>query len=177
MQASGSSNHVSNASYSNLWRAADLVIIGDATYSQNMRERKELSDHHMTVDCEVRDTTFRVCFVLKGTTNREELILRHYAVPDGMKPFCLFGPHLAEFRIPKEAGGFGSGVAPVAPPIPQYMLFLKKTEGRHYLPVSGQRYSADSVRDIYGYFNKPRGKRTQHQNPDPSPAAVAPDEA
>jgi hypothetical protein len=156
------SNRVSYVYYSNLWAHADLVIIGRATAARDTGERVEMKDPHHVVSCEKWETTFDVRLVLKGSPPGEHVTLVHFRRPKNSKPFCWLGPKLAQFELPPErAQGDFLAIGPVRP---EYMLFLTKGKNGHWAPVSGQRNSDFSVREVYGLLNKPKREKTQPEN-------------
>ena len=149
------------AGYSNLWHHADLVIIGLATYTRDTGERREMASHDHSIVCEEVETSFRVRLVMKGTNDVREIDVRHFRVPKGQEGFCFFGPKLARFMLPREDVAGGGFAPPPGPPVPEYLLFLKGTEGRHYVPVSGQEWADYSLREVYGFWSKPTLRKTQ----------------
>ena len=161
--AAAESNRVSYVYYSNLWNHADLVIIGRATSTSATGERREMKDPHHTVTCEEVETIFRVRLVLKGTSQTEDIRLRHYRVPEGQKGFCFFGPKLAQFELPPKPTSASDFVA-LGPAIPEYLLFLRSTEDGHFVPVSGQENSDFSLREVYGLLNRPKRERPNQTN-------------
>ena len=145
---------VQYVAYSNLWEDAELVVVAEPERGRDTGQRLKMNDPHGAVNCERWETTFNVRFALKGDFAGKELRLIHYQQPDGAKPFCIHGPGLAEFEIPvfeDPDDPFEMGT-----PVPEYLLFLKKGSGDTYEPVSGQRHSNLSVRDLYSAWNRPQ---------------------
>lgn len=95
-----------------------------------------------------RVSTFEVRVGLKGKVN-PEVELAHFALPDGAA--TIDGPRLLKFAEPgswtRSEGGGGDRAVTVRP-APEYLLFLKRSAGGRYEPVTDQFDAADSVREV-----------------------------
>jgi hypothetical protein len=136
-------HRVSYARYTNLWQSADLVVIAKAVSSWRTNKTKVFIDGTREIVGDEIVTRFKVRLILRGYHDEDTLLLIHYRVKPGTQGFRTYAPRFAKFELPPEgASDF------ISDDLPEYMLFLKRSSNGLYTPVSGQKESALSVRDV-----------------------------
>jgi len=136
------------------WRYSDLVAGADAVVIATAVSTVEIADQQLPdelrgladyVQCVA--TTFQIEGIVKGELSKDRLVLVHYQCkPAKWEENKLLGivngPSLVRFETGKELPS-GEEVRG-----PAYLLFLKTTKDRRFVPVSGQEDPAFSIRRI-----------------------------
>lgn len=133
-------------SYDRLFAEADLVVIASAQGTVDSDDKP--ADNLFAAGLVGQRTTFAVDATIKGTSTQDPITVRHFKTKEGRFPNN--GPLLVTFRTKglSIAGGHARRYQ-VELGAPQYLLFLKRTDGGHYRPLSGQIDPILSVKEIY----------------------------
>lgn len=133
-------------SYDRLFKEADVIVIASAQGTVASDDKP--SADRWTESLTGQRTTFSVINTLKGDAGDGPFTVVHFKLKDGVA--SQNGPLLVAFRTkgPRiEGGGTSKYVAILN--TPQYLLFLKKSDGGRFEPISGQIDPALSVKEIY----------------------------
>lgn len=144
--ASAAARQIEAWSYDRLFKEADLIVIASA--QGTVPSEDQAPDERWGPSLIGQHTTFAVLQTLKGQVNDGPLTVLHFKLKDGV--VTQGGPLLVAFRTrgPTIEGG-GSVKYKAILSTPQYLLFLKRSEGGRFEPVSGQIDPALSVKEIY----------------------------
>ena len=149
LTGSATARQIEQWSYERLFKEADLVVIATATTIKATDDR--LADERWRERLVGQDTTFTVHTVLKGEA-LDRLTVLHFKLKEehGRQAAAKDGPLLVGFRTkgPTIVGG-GSEKYTAQLGTPQYLLFLKKSDGGRFEPLSGQIDPRLSVKEIY----------------------------
>ena len=143
---SAAARQIENWSYDRLFKEADVIVIASA--KGTVQSEDKASDERWKASLIGQRTTFSVIHTLKGQLANGPLTVVHFKLKDGV--VSQNGPLLVNFRTkgPKIEGG-GAVKYEAVLSTPQYLLFLKRSEGGRFEPVSGQMDPALSVKEIY----------------------------
>lgn len=144
--ASAAARQIENWSYDRLFKEADVIVIASA--QGTVQSEDKASDERWKASLIGQHTTFSVVQTLKGQLDDGPLTVLHFKLKDGVA--TQNGPLLVAFRTkgPTIEGG-GSVKYKAILSTPQYLLFLKRSDGGRLEPVSGQIDPALSVKEIY----------------------------
>jgi hypothetical protein len=144
--ASASAEQIENWSYDRLFKEADVIVI--ASVQGTVASDDKASDERWKASLIGLRTTFSVINTLKGRLDDGPLTVLHFKLKDGV--LTQDGPLLVSFRTkgPTIEGGRSVKYKAVLS-TPQYLLFLKRSDGGRFEPVSGQIHPALSVKEIY----------------------------
>ena len=134
--------------YGKLVSESDLVVIAVALETKDVTDQQlddELEGLEDYVQCVT--TSFQIEAVIKGDIRTDRLSVLHYRFKPG--PPVVNGPVVVRFEHegPVKADELLNG-KPLRGPPPTYLLFLKRTHDRKFVPVSGQLDPDSSVNRI-----------------------------
>lgn len=137
---------IENWPYDRLFKEADVIVIASAQGTEASDD--QASDERWKASLVGQHTTFALINTLKGHVDDGPITVLHFKLKDGV--LTQDGPLLVAFRTkgPKIEGG-GAVKYKAMLSTPQYLLFLKRSEGGRLEPVSGQIDPALSVKEIY----------------------------
>lgn len=137
---------VENWPYEKLLQEAGLVVIAEATGSEDSGDRATLGG--WKVEFLGVNTSFRVKATLKGKVEGDSIKVLHFKVKEGV--LIANGPSLVSFRT--ERTSVETKTAQISLPAPHYLLFLKVRKDGRYEPVSGRVDPELSVREVFRPF-------------------------
>ena len=143
---SAAGRQIEDWSYDRLFKEADLVVIASAQETADSDD--PAPDDRWKTRLVGQRTTFSVITTLKGQHEDSEMTVQHFRLRDGV--VTNDGPLLVAFRtkgLTINGGGSVKYIAALS--TPQYLLFLKRSEGGRLEPVSGQLDPKLSVKEIY----------------------------
>lgn len=108
-------------SYQEIHAQADLVIIARPLSTKDTLERTVLPGISPEVRVIGVETEFDVQLVMKGEAETTRVVLHHYRFVKSDDAFARRAPNLASFTDDRQ----------------NYLLFLKKEDGRRYTPATG----------------------------------------
>ncbi len=145
-----SARQIEEWSYDRLFREADLAVIVSAQATVDSTDIPP--DKQWAESLVGQATTFKVTRTIKGDAVKDgdTMTLVHFRLKDGVT--TSNGPLLVNFRTkPFKISVRGEQVDANVSMVeaPQYLLFLRKSAGGNFVPVSGWFDSALSVKEIY----------------------------
>lgn len=140
---SGFARIIENWPYERLMQEAELVVVAQATKSEDAPDRLETEPFKDLL--RGVNTTFEVRGVLKGEHKQPKLTLLHFKLPPGESP--PNGPLLTIFRTQTTTVRAPQGEVQLS--APEYLLFLKALPDGRYAPIAGQVDSVLSVREMH----------------------------
>ncbi|HLL90580.1 MAG TPA: hypothetical protein VK324_14865 [Tepidisphaeraceae bacterium] len=144
--ASAAGRAVEHWPYDRLFEEADVVVIAAA--QETAASDDAAPDGRWRESLVGQRTTFAVIKPLKGQLDDGPVTVVHFKLKDGV--VSQNGPLLVAFRTKGPTIRGGERVKyNVMLGTPQYLLFLKRTDGGRFEPVSGQFDPALSVKEIY----------------------------
>lgn len=132
--------------YDRLFQESDVVVL--ASVQGTVASDDQAADERWKASLIGQRTSFAVIHTLKGRIEKGLLTVLHFKLKDGVA--VQNGPLLVAFRTkgPTIEGGGAVNYKAVLS-TPQYLLFLKRSHGGLFEPVSGQIDPELSVKEIY----------------------------
>jgi len=144
--SSAAAREIESWPYDRLFKEADIVVIAAAQKSIDSDDVPP--DGPWKRSLVGQRTNFAVISTLKGKLADGPLTVMHFRLKDGVS--AQNGPMLVRFRTHGlHIEGGGRVKYNVVLDTPQYLMFLRRTSGGRYEPVSGQIDSERSVKEIY----------------------------
>jgi hypothetical protein len=151
----GAARRLEDWPYDRLFKEADVVVIAEAVAVADAGETT--TENLWKQEFVGVVTTFKVGALLKGKGflgEGEKLEVLHFRLPTDVR--IENGPCLVSFRL--EGVPIRTKTARMNLGKPEYLLFLKKGQGRRYEPVSGRTDPALSVREMFHPLPEELGK-------------------
>ena len=133
-------------SFDRLFKEAEVIVIASAKGTAKSEDTP--ANEQFKTSLIGQRTTFAIIKTLKGEAGDGPLTVTHFKLKDGVQ--FNNGPLLVTFRTkgPVIEGGQATRFKAVLS-TPQYLLFLKRSDGGRFEPVSGQIDPALSIKEIY----------------------------
>lgn len=144
-----------NWTYKDLNKESDIIIIATPIKTVDLREDGNLlKERGLDIEICKLSTTFSVKASIKGVVEPEsEITIIHYKVKKVNELVVEGSPNYVEFRF--NTISLTKGKEKKIVPAPDYLLYLKKHKDGHYVPVSGDYDSSNSVFEVTKPWSDP----------------------